>query len=121
MDGTAKHYVKWNKPVGERLIPYDLIYEGSKEQNKLMSKTEPEVRKQRTDWELPEEGGQGDTAKKVKGLVKEHVWMTHGHGHGQEYGLWEPGVSWGGLDRRGQRGNNWENCDKMNKKKKKKI
>ena len=26
MDGTGKHYAKWNKPGGERQIPYDLIF-----------------------------------------------------------------------------------------------
>ena len=26
MDGTGEYYAKWNKPVGERQIPYDLTY-----------------------------------------------------------------------------------------------
>ena len=26
MDGTGKHYAKWNKPSDERQIPYDLSY-----------------------------------------------------------------------------------------------
>ena len=26
MDGTGEHYAKWNKPGGERQIPYDLTY-----------------------------------------------------------------------------------------------
>ena len=26
MDGTGEHYVKINKPGGERQIPYDLTY-----------------------------------------------------------------------------------------------
>ena len=26
MDGTGKHYTKWNKQGGEREIPYDLTY-----------------------------------------------------------------------------------------------
>ena len=25
-DGTGEHYAKWNKPGGERQIPYDLTY-----------------------------------------------------------------------------------------------
>ena len=29
MDGTGKYYAKWNKPVGERQIPYDLTYKGN--------------------------------------------------------------------------------------------
>ena len=44
MDGTGESYGKWNKPGGERQIPYDLSYKKeSNEQNKLMSKTEPEA------------------------------------------------------------------------------
>ena len=26
MDGTGEHYAKWNKPGGERKMPYDLTY-----------------------------------------------------------------------------------------------
>ena len=26
MDGCEEHYAKWNKPVSERQIPYDLTY-----------------------------------------------------------------------------------------------
>ena len=26
MDGTGEYYAKWNKPVGERQIPYDLTF-----------------------------------------------------------------------------------------------
>ena len=26
MDGTGEHYAKWNKPGGERQIPYDFTY-----------------------------------------------------------------------------------------------
>ena len=26
MDGTREYYAKWNKPGGERQIPYDLTY-----------------------------------------------------------------------------------------------
>ena len=26
MDGTGDHYAKWNKPGGERQIPYDLTF-----------------------------------------------------------------------------------------------
>ena len=26
MDGTGEHYAKWDKPGGERQIPYDLPY-----------------------------------------------------------------------------------------------
>ena len=36
MDRTGEYYAKWNKPVGERQIPYDLASKESNEQNKLM-------------------------------------------------------------------------------------
>ena len=26
MDGSGEHYAKWNKPGGEREIPYDLTF-----------------------------------------------------------------------------------------------
>ena len=26
MDGSGEHYAEWNKPGGERQIPYDLTY-----------------------------------------------------------------------------------------------
>ena len=26
MDGSGEHYAKWNKPGGERQIPYDLTF-----------------------------------------------------------------------------------------------
>ena len=26
VDGTGEHYAKWNKPGGERQIPYDFTY-----------------------------------------------------------------------------------------------
>ena len=63
MDRTEDYYAKWNKPGGERQIPYDLTYKSvhkeSNEQNKLMSRTEPETWKRATDWWLPEEMGEG--------------------------------------------------------------
>ena len=34
MDGTEEYYAKWNAPVGERQIPYDLTYKRN-----LMTKT----------------------------------------------------------------------------------
>ena len=46
------------------------------------------------------EDGRGG-GKKGKGLVKEHVWMTHGHGQQSGDELWEQGV---GQDEGGQRG-----------------
>ena len=29
MDGTGEHYAKWDKPGGERQIPYDLTFKGN--------------------------------------------------------------------------------------------
>ena len=26
MDGPGEHYTKWNKPIGERQMPYDFTY-----------------------------------------------------------------------------------------------
>ena len=50
------------------------------EQNKQMSKIEPEAGNQGTDCQRPEGRKEGDkVGKKGNGLVKEHVRMTHGH------------------------------------------
>ena len=40
------------------------------------------------------EGGGDNGGKKGKALVKEHVWMTHGHGQHCGNWLWEQGVGW---------------------------
>ena len=46
-----------------------------------MSKIEPETWKHRTDWQQPEGRHEwDDVVKEGTGLVKGHVWMTHGHG-----------------------------------------
>ena len=58
-----------------------------------MNKIEPQAWKHGTDWQWPEGRGKGHNGgKKGKGLLKEHVWMTHRHE--QECGnrLWECGV-----------------------------
>ena len=39
MDGTGEYYAKWNKPGGERQIPYNLTYS-----RKLMNKTNKETK-----------------------------------------------------------------------------
>ena len=63
--------------------------------------------------------GVGDNGgKKGKGLVKEHVGMTHGHGQQGGDGLWEQRM---GQDGGGQRKENWDNCNKLNKNKLKLI
>ena len=78
MDGTGEYYVKWNKSVSERQLPYGLTYKRNL-MNKIMRKVEPETWKQGTDWQWPEGKREGDNGGKKKGLVKEHVWMTHEH------------------------------------------
>ena len=53
--------------------------------------------------------------KKGKRLVKEHVWMIHGHGQ-----LWElTVVVGGGMGEGEQRGKNWDNCNRTTIKKRK--
>ena len=39
MDGTGERYAKWNKPGGERQIPYDLTYKRN-----LMNKTNEQAK-----------------------------------------------------------------------------
>ena len=74
MDGTGEYYAKWNKPGGERQIPYNLTYKGN-----LMNKTTNKQNKTRgmetgTDGQWLEGLGEGNNGrKKGKGLVKEHV------------------------------------------------
>ena len=72
-----------------------------------MSKIEPEAWKHGTDWQWPQGSGEGDkSGKKGKGLVKEHVGMTHGHR--QQGGDWLLG-RWGSGE---QKGKNWDNCNR---------
>ena len=42
MDGTGKHFAKWNKPGSERQIPYDLTYKWN-----LINKTNKWAKKTR--------------------------------------------------------------------------
>ena len=62
---TRDYYAKGNEPVGEGQIPHDLE---SNEQNKLMSKTEPETWKQGTGRQMPEERGEGERWKEGEGI-----------------------------------------------------
>ena len=49
--------------------------------NKQVSKIEPEAWKHGIDWQRPEAWEEEDHGgKRGKGLVKEHVLITHGHG-----------------------------------------
>ena len=50
MDGSGELYAKWNKPGGEGQIPYDLTCKWNLI-NKQASQMEPEIRKQRTNWQ----------------------------------------------------------------------
>ena len=74
VDGTEEYYGKWNKPGGERQIPYDLTYKrDTMNKNKSTSKTEQETWKHRTAWQGPEGSGEEDTGGKGKGVVQEQV------------------------------------------------
>ena len=90
------------------------LKEDSNEQNKLTSENNQIHGNMR---QTDSCRGRGNGGKKRKGLVKEHVWMTHGHGQRCGDGLWEQA---GGLDRGGQRGKNWDTCNRTNKSKKRK-
>ena len=45
MDGTGEHYAKWNKPGGERQIPYDLIFKWN-----LINKTNKQAKDNHRHW-----------------------------------------------------------------------
>ena len=74
MDGTGKHYAKWNKAGGERQIPYDLTYK----QN-LMNKTSKQAEYNQRHWNKGQtdsnqrEGGRGITGEGRGRVVKEQV------------------------------------------------
>ena len=82
--------------------------------NKLMSKIEPQAWKNGTDWQWPE-GRREEVigGKKRKGLIKEHVWITHGHGLQCGDWLWEWVVRWA----EEAKGGRWNNCNKVTIKK----
>ena len=48
--------------------------------------------------------GGGEGGEKGKGLVKEHVWMTHGHGQQGGDGWWEWGMRQDGGGKTGKTG-----------------
>ena len=70
-----------------------------------MSKTEPHNGNREHTDSCQRNGVGGNGGKKGKGIVKEHVWMTHRHEQEGGNGLWEGRM---GQDRGGQRGKNWE-------------
>ena len=45
MDGSGEHYVKWNKPRGERQILYDLTYKWN-----LINKTNKQGKYNQRHW-----------------------------------------------------------------------
>ena len=45
MDATGEHYAKWNKPGGERQIPYDLTYKWN-----LINKTNKQAKYNQKYW-----------------------------------------------------------------------
>ena len=45
MDGTGKHFAMWNKPGGERKIPYDLTYTWN-----LINKTNKQAKYNQRHW-----------------------------------------------------------------------
>ena len=45
MDGTGEHYAKWNKPGGERQIPYDLTINRN-----LINKTNKQAKYSQRHW-----------------------------------------------------------------------
>ena len=60
MDGSGEHYAKWNKPGGERQIPYDLTYKWN-----LINKTNKQTKYNHRHWNKEQtdsnqrEGGRG--------------------------------------------------------------
>ena len=59
MDGTGEHYAKWNKPGGERQIPYDLTFNRNliNKMNKQAKYDWRQWSKEQTDSR--QEGGEG--------------------------------------------------------------
>ena len=73
-DGTGTHHGKWNKPGGERQIPYDLTYKWNliKKQTSEQNRTRDMEIKNKLTMTRGEWGGDNG-GKKRKGQVKEQV------------------------------------------------
>ena len=69
MDGSGEHYAKWNKPGGERQIPYDLTYKW-----KLINKTNKQAKYFQRHWnkEQTEKGEEEGNDMGTEG--KGHKW-----------------------------------------------
>ena len=67
MDGTGEYFAKWNKPGGERQIPYDLTYKWN-----LIIKTNKQAKynQRHWNWEQPDSDQRGE-GKRVKGLQEQ--------------------------------------------------
>ena len=73
MDGTGEHYAKWNKPGGEKQIPYVLTCKWNliNKTNKQSITREIEIKNKLT--VTRQEGEQDNRGKTGKGQVKVHV------------------------------------------------
>ena len=78
IDGTGKHYAKWNKLGSERQIPYDLTYKWNliNKTNKQAKYNQRHGHKNKLTVTRGERGD--DRAKKGKGQLKEHIQRTYG-------------------------------------------
>ena len=58
MDGSGEDYAKWNKPDGERQIPYDLTYKWNlnNKTNKQAQQNQRHENKEQTDSDQRGEG-----------------------------------------------------------------
>ena len=90
MDGTGEHYSKWNKPGGERQIPYNLTYKWN-----LVNKTNKQAKYNQRHWnkELTLTRGKGEGGKKRKvsqGTCIQDLWTKPKQGR-SEGGVGESG------------------------------
>ena len=97
MDGTGEHYAKWNKPGGERQIPYDLTYKWNliNKSNKQENRTRDIEIKHKltvTRGEVRGEKGEGfsGTCTKDTWTIPKGVGWRGGDGDG-----WGGGECWG--------------------------
>ena len=69
MDGPGKHYAKWNKPSGERQIPYDVTYKWN-----LINKTNQQAKYNQRFWN-----------KEQPDRTREEVGRDNGGGEGERF------------------------------------
>ena len=75
MDGTGEHYAKWNKPGGERQIPYDFACKWN-----LINNTNKQAKynqrhwNKKTNWQWSEGRQEGDNGK-VGGGTSQRIWI----------------------------------------------